>query len=282
MTSPTADPATPPTPDPGTTATPPDSPGPGSQAPPEDQASLDNANLNEDWLRTMSWDVRYPNGTLVEDLDGLALVLDLTREQAADMVLDEPMGKAAPATVVQEAKDVRAGKKPGGEPGGDVLLEGGDRAAGDVETTAKPDTASPIPGAPIPGQSVEEPVEPIRPQLVKGLAALVADHRTEVKALGVDPGPEPDPVAVQTVYDRGMAAWPGGDVTALSAKGWAAGRVRAYLDTAAGQRPAGYHVDDDLLPTATSVKTADPESLAARVAALLDGIDDVDDLDGEG
>jgi 2'-5' RNA ligase len=54
--------------------------------------------------------------------------------------------------------------------------------------------------------------------------------------------------AVKAVYGRGVSAWPGPDVTALSRQEWAADRVGAYLELAAGRARSGYVRDRDLLP----------------------------------
>ncbi|MGX4733149.1 hypothetical protein [Kitasatospora griseola] len=64
----------------------------------------DRQHLNEDWLRTRRWDIRYPNGKPVDTLDGLAQVLGITRQEAARRVLTQPFGKAAPSALRQEAE----------------------------------------------------------------------------------------------------------------------------------------------------------------------------------
>ncbi|QKW22264.1 hypothetical protein HUT16_27185 [Kitasatospora sp. NA04385] len=64
----------------------------------------DRQHLNEDWLRTRRWDVRYPNGEPVDTLDSLAQVLGITRQEAARRVLTQPFGKAAPQQLRDEAE----------------------------------------------------------------------------------------------------------------------------------------------------------------------------------
>ncbi len=55
------------------------------------------------------------------------------------------------------------------------------------------------------------------------------------------------PAVLGAVRARGLKSWPGVEATTLSRHEWADGRVKAFTDTAAGQRPAGYVRDDDLL-----------------------------------
>ncbi|MFB7126175.1 hypothetical protein [Kitasatospora sp. NPDC056273] len=66
----------------------------------------DRQQLNEDWLRSRRWDIRYPNGEPVTTLDGLAQVLRVDRQEAARRVLAQPFGKAAPASLRQEAESL--------------------------------------------------------------------------------------------------------------------------------------------------------------------------------
>ncbi len=63
----------------------------------------DQQHLNEDWLRSRRWDIRYPNGKPVTTLDGLAQVLGITRQEAARRILTQPFGKAAPQQLRDEA-----------------------------------------------------------------------------------------------------------------------------------------------------------------------------------
>ncbi|WP_371517708.1 hypothetical protein [Kitasatospora sp. NBC_01300] len=68
----------------------------------------DRQQLNEDWLRSRRWDIRYPNGEPVTTLDGLAQVLRVSRQEAARRILTQPFGKAAPAGLRQEAESLPA------------------------------------------------------------------------------------------------------------------------------------------------------------------------------
>lgn len=57
----------------------------------------------------------------------------------------------------------------------------------------------------------------------------------------------PPASAVEAVRGRGMRAWPGPGATSLSRQEWAQARVGAFLAAAAGDAPAVYCRDDDLL-----------------------------------
>ncbi|WP_406205227.1 hypothetical protein OH807_30465 [Kitasatospora sp. NBC_01560] len=71
----------------------------------------DRQHLNEDWIRTRRWDIRYGNGNPVTTLDGLAEVLGIDRHEAAHRILTQPFGKAAPQELLDEAR-----QEPGGDP----------------------------------------------------------------------------------------------------------------------------------------------------------------------
>lgn len=84
-----------------------------------------------------------------------------------------------------------------------------------------------------------------------GLAALVglqADHEARAEEKGWPEHAKPDGDTLKAVFERGTKSWPGETVTSLTPDQWALGRVKAFLATAAGERPSGYHRDDDLLP----------------------------------
>ncbi|MEV7926149.1 hypothetical protein [Kitasatospora sp. NPDC088779] len=66
----------------------------------------DRQQLNEDWLRSRRWDIRYANGEPVTTLDGLAQVLRVSREEAARRVLTQPFGKAASDSLRREAESL--------------------------------------------------------------------------------------------------------------------------------------------------------------------------------
>lgn len=65
----------------------------------------------EDWAKS-TWDVRTPDGTLVESLDALSRVLGQSRKACAEALLRLPFGKAAPEALRKEAKAAAAGEEP--------------------------------------------------------------------------------------------------------------------------------------------------------------------------
>lgn len=69
----------------------------------------DRQHVNEDWIRSRSWDIRYSNGNPVTTLDGLAEVLGIDRQDAARRVLTQPFGKAAPQQLLDEAAQENSG-----------------------------------------------------------------------------------------------------------------------------------------------------------------------------
>lgn len=78
--------------------------------------------------------------------------------------------------------------------------------------------------------------------------ALLDAHAAAMDATGQPPWTVPSPQAVTTVWQRGIAAYPGPDATSATPDQWAVGRASAFLARAAGGGPAGYQRDDDLLP----------------------------------
>jgi hypothetical protein len=62
---------------------------------------------NEDWIKTLSWDVRLPGGGPVATLDDLARALGVDQATAAARVLDLPFGSAAPPALLAEARRLR-------------------------------------------------------------------------------------------------------------------------------------------------------------------------------
>lgn len=70
--------------------------------------------LNEDWLRTASWDVRNPDGSPVTDLKGLAAALGGTEAEVASELLSSASVQAAPPELVAEAKAATGGGGGGG------------------------------------------------------------------------------------------------------------------------------------------------------------------------
>jgi hypothetical protein len=84
-------------------------------------------------------------------------------------------------------------------------------------------------------------------------AALVAahtDHQALAEDLGAPAYTVPDPDAIKTVYNRGVAAWPGEDKTALTDEEWGLSRVAVFLAMASGTPREGYRRDVDMLPAA--------------------------------
>jgi hypothetical protein len=98
------------------------------------------------------------------------------------------------------------------------------------------------------------------------LIGLLADHEATVADAD---GTVPDTahvtgVAVKTVYDRGLAAWPGDEHTTLTREEWATSRVKAFLATAAGDDPGDYSRDLALLSKAHPAHPAHAEHKAAN------------------
>jgi hypothetical protein len=123
---------------------------------------------------------------------------------------------------------------------------------------------------------------------VSALVGLQSDHEARADTEGWPEHARPDGDSIKSVFERGVSAWPGDTVTSLSAEQWGVARVKAFLSTAAGDRPDGYSRDDDLLPAGhpetkriTAVEPPsgdgrpdetkvylDPAEVAARIAGL--------------
>jgi hypothetical protein len=90
-------------------------------------------------------------------------------------------------------------------------------------------------------------------QSSKALAALerVEDlhmaHEALIEAKELPERATVGPDAVKVAFERGIRSWPGYDDAGCGPEDWGVGRVEAFLATAAGFRPDGYHRDDDLL-----------------------------------
>ena len=79
--------------------------------------------------------------------------------------------------------------------------------------------------------------------------------------------------SVKSVRDRGVNAWPGASVTALTADEWATGRVNAFFTKALGGEVPGYVGDDDLLTAPPHAEiTATPDAPAAEAKAAPDAV----------
>lgn len=76
------------------------------------------------------------------------------------------------------------------------------------------------------------------------LVGLLADHEQEIEAKNLPDSARVTGLAVKTVADRGMEGWPGDEVTSLTREQWAVGRVKAFLETAAGDDLAPMNPDD--------------------------------------
>jgi hypothetical protein len=295
-------------------------------------SAAQRATENEDWTKVASWDVRHPDGRPVETLDGLAEVLGVSPDEAAQQLVTLPFGQAAPDALYQEAVDRLA-------------LWGLDPAESTAETEPEEPTTEPEaePEDEEPAQQRREDREPkplsndpaydVRPReevkakaggppLSTGAYVVAGSVRGRIDLVvrsGKVPGVEDDvtgsddspaarivvyqqdgnswkatgrkiaaklstlkrsfpltksgaksvdatlvavlaaheatatqPVptgyAVKSVFDRGVAAWPGTKVTPLSREQWALARVGAFLDAAEGNIAFGYVRDLDLLP----------------------------------
>lgn len=63
------------------------------------------AATNEDWIKTIAWDVRGPDGQPVTTLADLAEVLGVDEDEAAQQLLDSPAVQSAPEALRTEAQD---------------------------------------------------------------------------------------------------------------------------------------------------------------------------------
>lgn len=57
---------------------------------------------DEDWLRTMAWDIRFPNGKIVDTMDGLRLVRKLYTDHDLEKFVLLPSWRAAPESLRSE------------------------------------------------------------------------------------------------------------------------------------------------------------------------------------
>jgi hypothetical protein len=94
------------------------------------------ATRNEDWVKTMAWDVRNDDGSPVSDLKSLARTLGMSEGEAADELLNSAAASAAPKSLVDEARKAIAEGGAGTE-GGFGTLEWEDGQGEPVDTEGK-------------------------------------------------------------------------------------------------------------------------------------------------
>jgi hypothetical protein len=118
--------------------------------------------MNEDWLRTMSWDVRLPDGSPAASLTEVAYALGIDRAEAANRILTQPFGVAAPPAIKTEAQDLQdAAAKGSPDPGADPAADFGalaDKPTGPNATApvAAPDAENPAEDA-APSEEADTP-----------------------------------------------------------------------------------------------------------------------------
>jgi hypothetical protein len=235
----------------------------------------------------LNWDVRTDGGSLVTDLDALATVLGSDRDLAAKTLLASPSLVLAPAGLVQEAQEqVKAfpPKPGGGTPppissgtfvswsGGrgrvDLVVTNGkvpgidDEVEGSKDSPAcrvvvwEKDGDGYKPGRKKIGAMAKtlKRIPPLRSgkksAAVTGATKLVemmADHEQRITDEGLGDEAKVSGAAVKSVYERGCASWPGVLRTGLTREEWGQGRVKAFLDTAAGAPMNNYVHDLGLL-----------------------------------
>ena len=291
-------------------------------------STAQRATENEDWTKVASWDVRHPDGRPVETLDGLAEVLGVDPDEAAQQLVTLPFGQAAPDALYQEAVDrlalwgiepaestvepeepepaepededkppvqrrredrepkplsndpaydvrpepevkakgggpplstgayvvagsvrgridlvVRSGKVPGVE---DDVTGSDDSPAARIVVYQQDGNSWKATGRKIAAKlSTLKRSFPLTKSGAKSIDAALVARLAEHEATATQP--VPTGYAVKSVFDRGVAAWPGTKVTPLSREQWALGRVDAFL-AAEGNVAFGYVRDLDLLP----------------------------------
>lgn len=109
------------------------------------------------------------------------------------------------------------------------------------------------------------------------LVALHGEHETHREEAGLGETASVTGLAVKSAYDRGLLAWPGADVTALSPTEWALGRAAHLCKAAIGE--AEVTNDADLLHPAhplavkhaevTGTTTIDAERMQADLDAIM-------------
>jgi hypothetical protein len=124
--------------------------------------------------------------------------------------------------------------------GGEVTWPGGGPGVVDMVVTAGevPGVADPLAG------TKNAPAARVRLLDGQRIAVPLADLAAAGEQAGVSEA------ALDAVRSRGMRSWPGTGTTSLSRKAWAEARVDAFLTVVAGEEPADYCRDNDLLPGA--------------------------------
>lgn len=257
----------------------------------------------------ISWDVRDSSGGLVKDLPTLASVLGSDLDLAAKTLLESPGVLLAPAELVQQAQEqVKAAKpKPGdGTPppistGTFVSWPGGRGRVALVVTNGKvPGIEDEMEGtADSPAAQVvvwERSGDGYKPSRKKvgakvktlkriaplqsgkkssavtsatRLVEMIAEHEQRIESEGLDESARVTGSAVKSVYERGLAAWPGVLRTGLTREEWGQERVKAFMDTAAGITIDNY-VNDVGLLAKSHPKHPDFESKAIMSVAPKD------------
>lgn len=82
------------------------------------------------------------------------------------------------------------------------------------------------------------------------LVQLIADHEQRIETEDLGESARVKGKDVAEVYERGIKSWPGVLRTGLTREQWGQERVKAFLNTAAGQEIPNYRNDNELLSKA--------------------------------
>lgn len=251
-----------------------------------------------------TWDVKNATGTPVTTMTGLAAVLRVDVKTAAHHLLGSPeVAAAAPPGLLAEATETLLGKAAappissgsyvgwsGGHGRVDLIVTDGavPGVADDVEGTVDSPAARVVvweDGKPT-RRKIAAAVHTLRriPPITTGpegkageparlLVGLHASHERSAEALGLPAWQRVPGAAVKAAFDRGVAGWPGGEVTTLSRDEWALDRAATLLDVAVGRKSADATADGDLLHPAhpaARVRLSAGE-VDAQIKALLSG-----------
>lgn len=231
---------------------------------------------------TEEWDVRTSTGALVGTLPELATALFTDETTAAKALLADPaFTAAAPETLRAEAKTHTAtieakakagGPKPPPIANGSFVAWGGKKGQvdlivtngkvpgvdGDVEGSEKTPAARVVVYEDDKATSQKvgvsthtlkriPPLGRARPPGQKALVAVVARHDADIEELGLPEYAAVTGEAVKTVYDRGLAGYPGENVVGVDAGTWAIERVGYFVKVASGDETEKPGHDTDLL-----------------------------------